>query len=71
MRKIILVLVGSVVMTASLGQVAAATQQHRSHVADRVHVKRQERWPNSNAYVPPVPQPPEVFDTALSPPAGR
>jgi hypothetical protein len=70
MRKNILALVGSLVIAASGTPVAAAAQPHRSHVTDRGHVKARDRWHNSNAYVPPVTQP-DVFDTALSPPAGR
>jgi hypothetical protein len=70
MRKNILALVGSLAIAASVTQVAAAAQPHRSRVTDRAHMKTQDRWRNSSAYVPPVTQP-EVFDTALSPPAGR
>jgi hypothetical protein len=71
MRKSILALVGSLVIAAPTTLVAAAARPHHSHVADhRGHVKTRDRWHNSNAYMPPVTQP-EVFDTALSPPAGR
>jgi hypothetical protein len=71
MKKTILTLLASALIATSAAQVASAAQPHRSHVVHQA--KTHERWRNSNAYVPPATQPytPQVFDEALSPPAGH
>jgi hypothetical protein len=52
MRKTILTLVGSALITASAVQMASAAQHHRYHRTDRAGMTDQIR--NSNAYVAPV-----------------
>jgi len=73
MQKTILTLLASALIATSTAQVASAAQPHRQHVAHQAPAKTHERWRNSNAYVAPATQPytPQVFDEALSPPAGH
>jgi hypothetical protein len=73
MQKTILTLLASALIATSAAQVASAAQPHRSHVVHQAPVKTHERWRNSNASVPLATQSdaPQVFDEALSPPAGH
>jgi hypothetical protein len=70
MRKTILTAAGSALILLSAVQLAAASEHHRSHRADRATVSSNEQFRNSNAALPSA-QPDWRYGGGYSAPAGR
>jgi hypothetical protein len=70
MRKTILTAAGSALIVLSAVQLAAASEHHRSHRADRATVSSNEQFRNSNAALPSA-QLDWRYGGGYSAPAGR
>jgi hypothetical protein len=71
MKKTILTLTGSALIAASVMQMAAAAQPHRSPKADRAPVMTNEQFRDSNAAWPAAQPDWSRYSGGLSAPAGR
>ena len=71
MRKTILTILGSALLTASVVQVATAAE-HKGRKADRAPAPVSEPFRNSNAYASPTAEPDwSRYQRGFSAPAGR
>ena len=72
MRKTILTAAGSALIILSAVQLAAASEHHRAHRADRAPVVTSEQFRNSNAAWPAAVEPDwSRYNGGMSAPAGH